>query len=96
FTSAALTRYLCELYDIPMDRRHIVGHEEIKSTKGDPGPNWNWNYYMNLVRNGSREVPGQAGETWTKEIRGGVTLLSSGLVAAGAALAVFGFLNASS
>ncbi|MBS3788457.1 N-acetylmuramoyl-L-alanine amidase [Candidatus Bipolaricaulota bacterium] len=96
FTSAALTRYLCELYDIPMDRRHIVGHDEIKSTKGDPGPNWDWDYYMSLVRNGSKEVPGQPGKTWTKEIKGGGSLLSSGLVAAGAALAVFGFLNLSS
>ncbi|MFW6006207.1 MAG: N-acetylmuramoyl-L-alanine amidase [Candidatus Bipolaricaulota bacterium] len=96
FTSAALTRYLCELYDIPMNRRHIVGHDEIKSTKGDPGPRWDWDYYINLVRNGSREVPGKAGKTWTKEIKGEGTLLGPGLVAAGAALAVFGFLNASS
>lgn len=96
FTSAALTRYLCELYDIPINRRHIVGHDEIKSTKGDPGPKWDWDYYMDLVRNGSREVPGQAGKTWTTEIKGGGSLLGSGLVAAGAALAVFGFLNAGS
>lgn len=51
-TSAALTRYLCELYRIPIDREHIVGHEEIKSAKGDPGPNWDWGYYMSLVKNG--------------------------------------------
>lgn len=96
FTSAALTRYLCELYDIPMNRQHIVGHDEIKSTKGDPGPNWDWDYYMNLVRNGSRETPEEAGKTVTAEVTGKGRLLSSSLVAAGAALAVFGFLNGSS
>lgn len=53
--SAALTRYLCELYRIPIDREHIVGHEEIKSAKGDPGPRWDWDYYMSLVRYGKRE-----------------------------------------
>lgn len=59
--SAALARYLCELYDIPIDREHIVGHDEIKSTKGDPGPQWNWDYYINLVRNGTRNPPDIAG-----------------------------------
>src|SRR6056297_514524 len=28
-TSAALTRYLCDKYRIPIDREHIVGHDEI-------------------------------------------------------------------
>lgn len=54
-TSAALTRFLCEKFGIPIDRDHIVGHEEIKSAKGDPGPNWDWGYFMDLVRSGSRE-----------------------------------------
>lgn len=96
FTSAALTRYLCELYDIPMNRSHIVGHDEIKSTKGDPGPNWDWDYYMSLVRNGSREVPGEARKASITETTSTGQLLSSGLVTIGAALAVFGFLNVSS
>ena len=52
--SAALVSLLCEMYDVPKDRRHIVGHEEIKSAKGDPGPNWDWDYYMRLVKYGSR------------------------------------------
>lgn len=95
YTSAALTRYLCELYDIPMNRRHIVGHDEIKSAKGDPGPNWDWNYYMNLVRNGARELPGKPGSASVQEIAGSGRLWGSGLVAIGVALAVYGFLNAS-
>ena len=94
FTSAALTRYLCQLYNIPMNREHIVGHDEIKSTKGDPGPNWNWDYYMNLVRNGSREIPGGEGEIHTISMK--KSLLGSGLVVIGAVLTVIGFLSANS
>ncbi len=51
--SAALTRNIALKYNIPMDRTHIVGHSEFKSTKSDPGPYWDWNYYMQLVRQGS-------------------------------------------
>ncbi|MFW6013044.1 MAG: N-acetylmuramoyl-L-alanine amidase [Candidatus Bipolaricaulota bacterium] len=54
-TSAALVRLLCSLYQIPIDRDHIVGHDEIKSTKGDPGENWDWSLFMDLVRNGYRD-----------------------------------------
>ncbi|MFB6290693.1 MAG: N-acetylmuramoyl-L-alanine amidase [Candidatus Bipolaricaulia bacterium] len=96
YTSAALTRYLCELYEIPIDRQHIVGHEEIKSTKGDPGSNWNWNYYMNLVRNGSKELPTGPEKPSATVRAGGTNLLSSSLIAVGAAVTVLGFLNASS
>lgn len=53
-TSAALVRLLCTKYNIPIDRNHIVGHEEIKATKGDPGANWNWSRYMRLVKHGSK------------------------------------------
>ncbi|MFF3750892.1 peptidoglycan-binding protein [Streptomyces sp. NPDC002018] len=49
-SSAALTKYLCERYGIPKDRAHIVGHVEVPGNDHtDPGPNWNWNYYMQLV-----------------------------------------------
>lgn len=48
--SAALVRHLAEAHGIPLDRDHIVGHEEIKPTKPDPGPHWDWERYMRLVR----------------------------------------------
>lgn len=49
-SSAALTSYLCERYGIPKDRGHIVGHVEVPGNDHtDPGPNWNWTYYMQLV-----------------------------------------------
>lgn len=48
--SAALTRNLCLKYGIPMDRAHIIGHNEVPgATHTDPGPNWDWAYYMALV-----------------------------------------------
>jgi len=69
-TSAALTRYLCELYRIPIDREHIVGHEEIKSAKGDPGPHWDWDYYMSLVRSG-KTAPKVAESSDSRDFRSG-------------------------
>ncbi|RKF24153.1 N-acetylmuramoyl-L-alanine amidase [Micromonospora globbae] len=48
--SAALTRSLTAKYGIPRDRAHIIGHVEVPgATHTDPGPNWNWTYYMQLV-----------------------------------------------
>ncbi|MBI5369233.1 MAG: N-acetylmuramoyl-L-alanine amidase [Planctomycetes bacterium] len=60
--SAALTRWLCSTYGIPMDRAHIIGHNEVPDPDGsgfggsghhwDPGPHWNWAHYMALVTSG--------------------------------------------
>ncbi|MFG2052975.1 N-acetylmuramoyl-L-alanine amidase [Micromonospora sp. NPDC048930] len=50
-SSAALTRTLTARYGIPRDRSHIIGHVEVPgATHTDPGPNWNWTYYMQLVQ----------------------------------------------
>lgn len=49
-SSARLARWLCEEYQIPVDRDHIVGHVELPAqTHTDPGPNWDWDLYMALV-----------------------------------------------
>ncbi|RII09693.1 N-acetylmuramoyl-L-alanine amidase A [Streptomyces sp. YIM 130001] len=49
-SSAALTKHLCDKYGIPKDREHIVGHVEVPGNDHtDPGPHWNWEYYMELV-----------------------------------------------
>jgi len=49
-SSAALTRHLCARYSIPKDRAHIIGHSEVPgATHTDPGPRWDWAYYMSLV-----------------------------------------------
>ena len=34
---------LCERYDIPMDRTHVIGHEEYSPQKTDPGELFDWN-----------------------------------------------------
>ncbi|WP_101387956.1 N-acetylmuramoyl-L-alanine amidase [Streptomyces sp. TLI_146] len=56
-SSAALVKYLANRFSIPLDREHIVGHDEVpgvldtnvKSQHWDPGPYWDWNHYMTLV-----------------------------------------------
>ncbi|AVT41428.1 N-acetylmuramoyl-L-alanine amidase [Plantactinospora sp. BB1] len=57
-SSAALTRHLCDRYGIPKDRSRIIGHNQVPgATHTDPGPHWNWTYYMQLVT-GSTPPPG--------------------------------------
>jgi hypothetical protein len=56
-SSALLVRYLAARYGIPLNREHILGHEDLPGptdayTAGqhwDPGPFWNWNHFMALV-----------------------------------------------
>jgi len=50
-SSALLVCAIARRYDIPLDRNHIVGHRELPNQfHGDPGPLWDWTYYMSLVR----------------------------------------------
>ncbi|NUK10764.1 N-acetylmuramoyl-L-alanine amidase [Streptomyces lunaelactis] len=49
--SAQLTADICARYEIPVDREHIIGHVEVPGTDHtDPGPHWDWNRYLALVR----------------------------------------------
>jgi len=56
-TSAKLVRHLTAKYDIPRDRGHIIGHDQIPGIAPeyvagmhwDPGPYWDWEHYMDLV-----------------------------------------------
>ena len=49
-TSAKLVRELAKKYNIPLDRKHIIGHREVPGvTKTCPGYKWDWDYYMNLL-----------------------------------------------
>lgn len=57
-SSAQLSAYLCRRYGIPADRQHIIGHHEVPGCAGegggagchtDPGRNWDWQKYMNLI-----------------------------------------------
>ncbi|MFE2530687.1 N-acetylmuramoyl-L-alanine amidase [Streptomyces sp. NPDC059371] len=55
--SARLVRYLARKYDIPLDRQHILGHDNvpgpttstIPGMHTDPGPYWDWQHYFTLL-----------------------------------------------
>jgi N-acetyl-anhydromuramyl-L-alanine amidase AmpD len=56
--SARLAAWCCKKYEIPIDRKHIIGHSEVPGCSGsgggvdchtDPGPYWNWKEYMLLI-----------------------------------------------
>ena len=58
-SSARLSAYLCKRYRIPIDRQHIIGHNQVPGCAGsggginchtDPGRYWNWDKYVRLVR----------------------------------------------
>ncbi|MFI2103655.1 N-acetylmuramoyl-L-alanine amidase [Isoptericola sp. NPDC019693] len=56
-SSAELVRYLAERYDVPLDRAHVIGHDQIpgilpgstKNVHWDPGPYWDWEHYFDLL-----------------------------------------------
>ncbi|MFF7972352.1 N-acetylmuramoyl-L-alanine amidase [Streptomyces sp. NPDC007905] len=55
--SARLVKYLARRYDIPLDRQHILGHDNvpgpttstIPGMHTDPGPYWDWRHYFQLL-----------------------------------------------
>ncbi|TWP36494.1 N-acetylmuramoyl-L-alanine amidase [Leekyejoonella antrihumi] len=55
--SARLVSYLCREYCIPMDREHIIGHDQVPAIATpyipgmhwDPGPYWDWEHYFELL-----------------------------------------------
>jgi len=56
-TSARLVRHLARTYDIPLDRAHVIGHDNVPGTvpatvagmHQDPGPYWDWDHYFDLL-----------------------------------------------
>ncbi|MFH8371076.1 N-acetylmuramoyl-L-alanine amidase [Streptomyces sp. NPDC018031] len=56
-TSARLVRHLAHRYDIPLDRQHILGHDNVPGSTAsavrgmhtDPGPYWDWAHYFTLI-----------------------------------------------
>jgi len=57
-TSAKLVRYLADKLDVPLDRQHIIGHDNVPGTVArnvagmhwDPGPYWDWAHYFDLMQ----------------------------------------------
>ena len=62
--SAKLVRHLAQKYNIPLDREHIIGHDDVPTLSPtrmadqhwDPGPYWDWDHYMALVRGTSDQA----------------------------------------
>ena len=57
--SARLSAWCCKKYRIPIDRDHIIGHNQVPGCPysgggtgchTDPGRYWNWTKYMRLLR----------------------------------------------
>jgi N-acetylmuramoyl-L-alanine amidase len=61
--SAQVTAYACSTYGFTCDRSHVVGHSEVPGNDHtDPGPYWDWDYYMALVT--GTEPPEYNFTTW--------------------------------
>jgi hypothetical protein len=73
--SARLVAYLASRAGLPLDRRHVIGHDEVPSPGGrgvggsdhhtDPGKRWSWRRYMALVRRFAKD-PGKP--TYTRRV----------------------------
>jgi N-acetyl-anhydromuramyl-L-alanine amidase AmpD len=59
--SAKLAGSICSRWGVPMDRKHVIGHYQVPDPDHpglfggsehhtDPGPYWNWTYYMTLAQ----------------------------------------------
>jgi hypothetical protein len=63
--SARLVRDVARRHDIPLDRAHILGHDEAPdcSAHTDPGPAWDWDRFMGLVRGAPAEAVALTGSS---------------------------------
>ena len=56
-SSAKLVRHLSQKYGVPLDRAHIIGHDQVPGIlpaqrpgmHWDPGPYWDWEHYFDLL-----------------------------------------------
>ncbi|HKR81463.1 MAG TPA: peptidoglycan recognition family protein [Candidatus Saccharimonadales bacterium] len=79
-TNAELVRYLAAKYHIPLDRQHILGHDNVMTTSSsrlagqhwDPGPYWDWDYFMSLVRGDTSAA--QDANFWNRQLKKGDTV----------------------
>ncbi|MFR9799212.1 N-acetylmuramoyl-L-alanine amidase [Streptomyces sp. MS06] len=68
-SSARLVRYLAAKYGIPLDRQHILGHENVPAPLSayipgmhtDPGPYWDWRHYFALLGHPLHRTAGRGG-----------------------------------
>ena len=66
--SAHLAASICSRWGVPMDRTHVIGHNHVPDPNNpglyggsdhhtDPGPYWNWDYYMGLANTDANALP---------------------------------------
>ncbi len=66
--SAHLAASICSRWGVPMDRNHVIGHYQVpddhhpglfggESHRTDPGPYWDWSYYLSLAASDARALP---------------------------------------
>ena len=66
--SARLAASICSRWGVPMDRTHVIGHSQVPDPnhrgllggyghRHDPGPYWDWNYYIGLAASYARALP---------------------------------------
>ncbi|WP_328833402.1 N-acetylmuramoyl-L-alanine amidase [Streptomyces sp. NBC_00252] len=68
-SSARLVTYLTKKYGIPLDRQHILGHDNvpgpttstIPGMHTDPGPYWDWAHYFDLLGHPVKQTAHRSG-----------------------------------
>src|SRR6266850_3931856 len=66
--SAQLAASICSKWGVPMDRTHVIGHYQVPDPNDptqfggaehhtDPGPYWDWTYYMNRALAAANALP---------------------------------------
>jgi hypothetical protein len=61
--TADLVKYLTQRFQIPLDRQHIIGHDNVPGPTSalvsgmhwDPGTSWDWDHFMALLGTHGRE-----------------------------------------
>lgn len=66
--SAQIAASICSRWGVPLDRNHVIGHNEVPDPNNpslfggsdhhtDPGPYWNWTYYMQQAQADAKSLP---------------------------------------
>jgi hypothetical protein len=66
--SAQLAASICSRWGVPMDRAHVIGHYQVPDPdhpglfggyahRTDPGPYWDWTYFMRLAASYAGALP---------------------------------------
>jgi N-acetylmuramoyl-L-alanine amidase len=66
--SAQLAASICSRWGVHLDRSHVIGHNQVPDPNNpnlyggsdhhtDPGPYWNWTYYIAIAKNYAAALP---------------------------------------